>query len=109
MRLLRTKKAAPERAAGFSHARTKSPDRRNDTFHLPGAHASLFGMHKRRPLPGTAVFFCACPARYLSMVSMVRCVLVKTQISAAIAMDSFTISEGVMFVWRSSARAAERA
>ena len=35
---------------------------------------------------------------YLSMVSMVRCVLVNTQISAAMAMDSFTISAGVMDV-----------
>ena len=50
-----------------------------------------------------------CPSGYLSMVSMVRCVLVKTQISAAMAMDSFTISEGVISVWRSRARAAESA
>ncbi len=35
---------------------------------------------------------------YFSMVSMVRCVLVNTQMSAAMAMDSFTISEGVMDV-----------
>lgn len=37
-------------------------------------------------------------AGYFSMVSMVRCVLVNTQMSAAMAMDSFTISEGVMDV-----------
>lgn len=37
-------------------------------------------------------------ADYFSMVSMVRCVLVNTQMSAAMAMDSFTISEGVMDV-----------
>ncbi len=73
---------------------------------LPSLHERK---NRRRPFGNRLFYEGAYDACYLSMVSMVRCVLVKTQMSAAMAMASFTISAGFMSVWRSSARAAESA
>lgn len=85
----------------------RMPESAGMTAHPEGRHGAS-GTEKRRLPHGNRRFSLFLPD-YFSMTSMVRCVLVNTQISAAMAMDSFTISEGVICVCRSSARAAERA